>query len=103
MKLNTTHAVALVVSCALVICAATCVQAGTTGIISGVVRNAEDGSVLSGANVIVVGTKLTTVTDANGYFVITNVPPGEYEVAQPTVAAAIRDRNSLLRKSFLII
>ena len=89
MKLNTTHAVGLAISCALVICAAACVQAGTTGIISGVVTNAEDSSVLSGANVIVVGTKLTTVTDANGYFVITNVPPREYEVASEMVGFAV--------------
>lgn len=68
--------------------AAVWVGAGTTGIISGVVKSAEDGKPLSGANVIVTGTKLTTVTDANGYYAITNVPPGDYEVRVEMVGFA---------------
>ena len=70
---------------ALVVSSAVWVAAGTTGVISGVVRSAEDGSPLSGANVIVEGTRLTTVTGADGYYVITNVPPGDYEVTAQMV------------------
>jgi len=54
--------------------------AGTTGTVSGVVKDAGSGAVLSGANVMIAGTSLTTVTDASGKFIITNVPPGEYEI-----------------------
>lgn len=63
------------------------VGAGTTGIVSGIVRSA-DGTPLSGANVIIAGTKLTTVTDAAGHYVITNVPPGDYEVRAEMVGYA---------------
>lgn len=56
------------------------VGAGTTGIISGVLTDAKTGAKLSGVNVAIKGTGMTTVTDANGYFVITNVAPGTYEV-----------------------
>ena len=75
-----TKLIALALMAMLALGAAVWVGAGTTGIISGVVKGAEDGKPLSGANVILTGTKLTTVTDAGGYYVITNVPPGEYEV-----------------------
>lgn len=67
--------------------AAVWVGAGTTGIISGVVKS-DDGKPISGANIIVAGTKLTTVTDANGYYVVTNVPPGDYEVRAEMVGFA---------------
>lgn len=56
------------------------ISASTTGIISGVITDSETGVKLSGVNIVVKGTNLTTVTDENGYFVITNVPPGTYEV-----------------------
>lgn len=79
--------------------AAVWVCAGTTGIVSGIVKN-DEGKALSGANVIVVGTKLTTVTDANGYYVITNVPPGEYEVQAEMVGfAASSDRVQITMDS----
>jgi len=61
------------------------VYASTTGIVSGVVTDAGTGAKLSGVNVAIKGTNLTTVTDAGGYFVITNVPPGAYEVTASLV------------------
>ena len=61
------------------------VGASTTGIISGVVTDTVTGAKLSGVNIVVKGTDLTTVTDANGYFVITNVAPGSYEVVASLV------------------
>jgi outer membrane receptor protein involved in Fe transport len=61
------------------------VYAGTTGIISGVIQDSAAGEKLAGVNVIVEGTNLTTVTDQNGYYVITNVPPGEYKVSSSLV------------------
>ena len=64
---------------------ATLAMAGTTGIISGVVTDMAKGTKLSGVNIVVKGANLTTVTDANGYYVITNVPPGTYEVSASLV------------------
>lgn len=59
--------------------------AGTTGIVAGVVTDSETGSKLAGVNIVIEGTDLTTVTDSNGYFVITNVPPGSYKVSAELV------------------
>lgn len=56
------------------------VYGGTTGIISGIVTDSETGEALAGVNVILEGTNMTTVTDTNGYYVITNVSPGSHRV-----------------------
>ncbi len=71
------------------------VGAGTTGIISGTVKSADNGSVISGVNVTIVGTKLSTVTDASGKFVITNVPPGDYDVKVDMVGYAPKTQGSV--------
>ncbi|MDO8684760.1 MAG: TonB-dependent receptor, partial [Armatimonadota bacterium] len=71
---------------AMVMCVvAELAMAGTTGIISGVVTDAAKGTKLAGANIVVKGTNLTTVTDANGFYAITNIPPGTYEVTASLV------------------
>ena len=69
----------------MVLMAITVVYSGTTGIISGAVTDSATGEKLAGVNVIVEGTTLTTVTDENGYYVITNVPPGDYRVTSSLV------------------
>jgi len=79
--------IASVIAVVVTIAAAVWVGAGTTGIVSGTVVG-DDGKPLSGANVIIAGTKLTTVTDSGGYYVITNVPPGDYEVRAEMVGFA---------------
>lgn len=61
------------------------VCAGTTGIVSGTVTDSATGEKLAGVNVMIEGTNLTTVTDSNGYYVITNVPPGDYTVTSSLV------------------
>jgi len=73
-------AVALVLALLMTAGIITPVRGGTTGIISGTITDSETGQKLAGVNVIVEGTDLTTVTDENGYYVITNVPPGDYAV-----------------------
>jgi len=52
--------------------------AGTTGKITGRVVDAQTGEPLVGANVVVEGTRLGAATDLDGYYLILNVPPGNY-------------------------
>jgi outer membrane receptor for ferrienterochelin and colicin len=54
------------------------VYAGTTGKISGSVKDAQTGEPLVGANIIVVGTDYGAATNIDGNFVILNIPPGNY-------------------------
>ena len=53
---------------------------GTTGKVSGFVRDAETGDPLPGANVVLDGTLMGAATDMDGYFFIINVPPGKYDL-----------------------
>lgn len=54
--------------------------AGTTGKISGIIRDAETGEPLPGVNVQILGTTLGGATDVDGTFFILNIPPGLYTV-----------------------
>ncbi|MFZ4619191.1 MAG: TonB-dependent receptor [Bacteroidota bacterium] len=54
------------------------VSAGTTGKISGTVRNNSTREVIPGATVVLDGTTLGAVTDVNGQYHIINVRPGTY-------------------------
>ncbi|GAB4176307.1 MAG: hypothetical protein Kow00108_11620 [Calditrichia bacterium] len=54
--------------------------AGVTGKISGTVTDKNTGEPLVGANVLIEGQLLGASTDADGYFVILNIPPGTYTV-----------------------
>jgi outer membrane receptor for ferrienterochelin and colicin len=56
------------------------VYAGTTGKLSGSVKDAQTGEPLIGANIIIVGTDFGAATNADGNFVILNIPPGNYSV-----------------------
>lgn len=51
-----------------------------TGKVSGRVTDAVTGEPLPGVNITVDGTMRGAATDFDGYYVITNVPPGRYEV-----------------------
>jgi outer membrane receptor for ferrienterochelin and colicin len=53
-----------------------CLMAGVTGKIAGTITDAKTGEPLPAANVQIVGTGLGTVTDAEGNFIILNIPPG---------------------------
>ncbi len=50
---------------------------GTTGRISGVVKDADTGDFLPGVNVLVEGTSMGASTDVDGFYVILNVPVGK--------------------------
>lgn len=62
--------------------------AGTTGKVSGVVKDAQTGEVLPGANVVVIGTRLGATTDVDGAYFILNVPPGILAVQASMVGYA---------------
>lgn len=57
------------------------VFAGTSGKISGTVKDNETGEALIGANIVVEGTSMGASTDEDGYYVIINVPPGTYTLS----------------------
>ena len=60
-------------------------HAQSTGIVSGVVTDAESGEPGIGVNVMVKGTLLGTFTDADGTYVITRVPPGNHTLVLTSV------------------
>ncbi len=54
--------------------------AGTTGKIVGTVKDKETGAELVGVNIVLEETALGASTDTEGYFMIINVPPGNYNL-----------------------
>jgi len=64
---------------------ATGAHAVTTGVISGRVTDAATGKTLAAANIQLAGTALVAVTDSEGYYAITNVPPDTYSVSASLV------------------
>jgi len=69
----------IIVLCFLVL-ASSSVYAGTTGKISGVVRDAKTNEPLPGCNIVIEGTTLGAASNFNGEFFILNIPPGIYNV-----------------------
>ena len=67
-----------VINCLFLLMIAGSVFAGTTGKIVGTVSQQRDGEPLVGVNVAILGLGMGAATDADGYFFITNVPPGSY-------------------------
>ena len=56
------------------------VFAATTGKIAGLVKDEETKKAIANVKVVVTGTSLSTLTNKDGYYVFTNVSPGNYEV-----------------------
>jgi outer membrane receptor protein involved in Fe transport len=61
------------------------VFAGTTGKIAGTVRDAQSGEPLPSVNIVLEGTMIGAATNAEGYFVILNIPPGRYRIVATLV------------------
>jgi len=59
---------------------ASSVVAGTTGTLSGCVRDSLTGKTLPGVSIQIEETAFRTLTDKNGYFTIYNLPPDEYNL-----------------------
>ncbi|HSW55930.1 MAG TPA: carboxypeptidase-like regulatory domain-containing protein [Ignavibacteriaceae bacterium] len=70
------------------------------GTIKGKVIDAADSVTLIGANVIILGHNLGAATDINGYYKISNIPPGTYSIRTsfvgyaPTVRENVNVKNS---------
>ncbi len=56
------------------------IYAGTTGKLSGKIKDTQTGEPLIGANVVIEGTNFGAATNVNGEYVILNIPPGKYNV-----------------------
>lgn len=69
--------------------------AGTTGKISGTVTDGETGEPLAGVNVIVQGLGIGAATDAEGYYVIINIPPGQYEVRFSMIGYSVQNMTDV--------
>ena len=58
------------------------------GKITGVVKDASNGEALIGANVLIEGTTIGAATNVEGYFVILNISPGNYNLRASMVGYA---------------
>ena len=70
----------LLVMAALVVTVNFEVSAAITGKVSGVITAEATGEPLANVRVTLVGTSSAATTDAAGYYVMTNIPPGSYDV-----------------------
>lgn len=62
--------------------------ASTAGKIVGTVTDAGTGQPLAGVNVFLEGTTMGAATDENGFYVILNVPPGDYTIRSSMIGYA---------------
>ncbi len=75
-----THKILAVVLLGALLLGGAELYAGTTGKISGRVTDAKTNEPLTGANVVLVNTRLGAATDLDGYYTILNIPPDRYSV-----------------------
>lgn len=61
-----------------------------SGKINGMVKDAQTGEALIGANVLIEGTTLGAATNLEGFYVILNVPPGTYNIRASMVGYAAK-------------
>ncbi len=58
---------------------------GTTGKVSGTIKDSQTGEALIGASVVIEGTSIGAAADLNGFYVLLNVSPGKYTLAASAV------------------
>ena len=76
----------MLVRCTFIFCIATqLIYAGTTGKISGKVVDSKTNEPIPFATVVVAGTSLGASSDAEGKYVILNVPPGTYSITAGSI------------------
>jgi len=64
----------------IILLMSTIAYSGTTGKISGVVKDKSTGESLAGASIVIEGTNMGAAADGNGYYFIINIPPGKYRL-----------------------
>jgi len=69
----------------LVFAVAPTAQAGNTGKIAGIVKDAQTGEALVGASIQIEGTTQGAAANIDGYYVILNIPPGKYTLIASVV------------------
>ena len=75
----------------------TSVLAENKGEIEGYVKDSQTGIPLIGVNISIEGTQIKTITDTNGYFRITNLPPGIYEITVQYIGYQSSSRKILIK------
>ena len=80
MRATEQRMVRVLIAALVVVMAGASAWGAVTGVVAGAVTDEDTGQALSGANIRLADTELTSVTDGRGRFVITNVPPGNYTV-----------------------
>ena len=73
-----------------------CLKAQTTSSINGFVRDDATGEPISYANVFLANTSLGAATNQDGYFVITKVPLGPYEINASMIGYGIYNEEIML-------
>ncbi|MHB1001368.1 MAG: TonB-dependent receptor [Armatimonadota bacterium] len=68
---------------------------GTTGIISGTISDASSGAMISRAQVQIDGIDTQLISNDDGYYVITNVAPGDYKVSVSADGYAPSAKNQI--------
>ncbi|OGU62409.1 MAG: hypothetical protein A3C56_07110 [Ignavibacteria bacterium RIFCSPHIGHO2_02_FULL_56_12] len=87
--METTVNTRIALLCTVLLCLCSSVLfSGTTGKIAGKVRDASTGQPLPGANIVLTNTTLGASSDGDGYYVILNIPPGEYVIVVSSVGYA---------------
>jgi len=77
--------------------------AGTFGKITGTVMDKDSGEPLVGVNIFIENAQLGAATDVDGYFVILNVPPGEYTITASYIGYQIKNiKNVIVRVDLTI-
>lgn len=80
--------VSTVGACAVLLLAAAAPALAQTGRISGVVSEASTGQPVQGAAILLVGTELSTLTSADGRYLLLNVPAGSHTLAVELIGRA---------------